>query len=616
MEKSKMIINFAEDLNDMNDRRNVRNYYTDQAVKIHEDVYNRVVILLTMCVNKEMAIAFSEDDTVSVEEYPSRLKEIYSKVLEIFKSINSNIITILKISEDEKDSFLEYLNIMVECLLSGIKYIEKKEGATWNSCDEQNEWNTRYRREERIRDYMKRLISEKGKFTKFTIEKHIEIPYMYVLAWDLPKLFRRFTDQAITKDDTSYFGNLRKNTSIALKYISDDLLDILLHGEQTDRERFEESGPDEIIKFYKRVSYETLLPTITYGERIDYDHDLYDSKARIEARKNHRLPLVKKEVLRKIPLLPMEADKNIFNPIKSMDMMVGLMQEENKTKDYLESDIVYLKNCIVEICEKIIDWIWEGNTGFIRIDDDEAERYLRAVIKAVKNVPRKNSLENREDHIKKIINVLAKEWDEKQLMDIKVVDKNTETYVEYAYFSVLKLTRNWNEHNLLNQTGISFAVFIFMISIRYLLNINKLDIERHREYLFNEAKLFKFLGEEKINYENIDINELSREYKEMHNMVNNSAFVNGDKSWAKNFPKEGVVDPHQVLNVAGYKYSQINDKMSENEIFLTFWLSLHFGKAQNSAQTIGHTKDLNLIELLEYTYKYQKKSFLIAGLYK
>lgn len=614
MDNSRMVMNFAESLNDINNKQDIRIYYADQAAMIKEDIYNMVVILLTMCVNSEMTVAFREDDHISVEEYPGWLNEIYAEILEIYNNLNLNIIAVLEISEEEKETFLEYLNNMVVCLLSGIKYIEKREGDSWHLCDAHNEWNTRYRREERIRDYMKSLISKEGKFTKFTIKKHIEIPYMYVLAWDLPNLFRMFNEsdgRQISKDDTSYLSNLRRNTSIALRHISDNLLDILVHGGQTDRDRYEDSAANEAFLTAELVSYKNLLPTIAFEDEVDYGNDLHDSGAWLKARKNHKLPLIKKEVLRRKPLIPMESDRKIYEPVKSMEMMIGLMQEENKTKDYLESDIVFLKDYIVEICEKILDWLWKDNTEFTRIEKDKAEQYLISVIKAAGNVPRENSIENRDDHIRKLLHILAIEWDREQLDYVKVDDNDPESYVTYAYFSVLKLTRNWNEHKRFNDVSLSFVVFVFMISIRYLVDINKLDVERHREYLFLEAKLFQFFGEEKIDYENFDIKKLSDEYEAMYNFVNDFAFENGNKKWAPYFPDKGVEDPHQVLNTAGYTDSQIKDKMSENEIYLSFWLSIHFGKKENSTQKMEHTKDLNLIELLEHTFQYQKKSFLL-----
>lgn len=126
MSNSRMIMNFAEDLNDISSRAAIHTYYTDQTAAIHEDIFNHVVILLTMCINKEMKIALSEDDAVSVEEYPGRLQEIYSETLKKYNHMNANIMSVLEISEQDKKSFQEYLNYMVQCLLSGIQYIEKK----------------------------------------------------------------------------------------------------------------------------------------------------------------------------------------------------------------------------------------------------------------------------------------------------------------------------------------------------------------------------------------------------------------------------------------------------------------------------------------------------------
>ena len=102
---------------------------------------------------------------------------------------------------------------------------------------------------------MKGLISNNGKFTKFTLKNKIEIPYMYVLAWDLTPLFKKFFDtyEPYGDNDQSYYGNLCRNTSIELRYISDNLLDILIYGQQTDKERFSETSPDKLLKIYKML---------------------------------------------------------------------------------------------------------------------------------------------------------------------------------------------------------------------------------------------------------------------------------------------------------------------------------------------------------------------------
>ena len=132
MDYSKIVMNLAEDLNDINNRQDIHVYYVDQAAMIKEDVYNIVVILLTMCMNREMTIVFSGDEHISVEEYPCWLNEFYAEILELYNYLNSNIVDVLGISEEEKKTFLEYLNNMVTCILSGIKYIEKRESDSWH----------------------------------------------------------------------------------------------------------------------------------------------------------------------------------------------------------------------------------------------------------------------------------------------------------------------------------------------------------------------------------------------------------------------------------------------------------------------------------------------------
>lgn len=610
---ARKIMNYAEYLNKVRDIRDVRKYYLDQSALLKDDVHNLTVTLLCMCVNKELSVMLSEDRETHVEEFPKKLKSVCDEISDAYLSCNEIVCRNLQIAQEDRADTLEYLNNMTGVLLSGVKYMEKKADSPWRQGDEYNEWNTRYRREERVRDNMKNLISVE-QYAKFTITHKIEIPYMYTLAWDLPTLFRTFDEKISTGEDKrSYIGNLRKNTSIALRYISENMLAILLHGSQIDPERFEEDDADAIIKVRKYVDYRKLLPTIKICQKVDYYHDLCDNAAWAKARKTHVMPLVKKEVLGRVPLLPMESGRDNYDPEKSITMMVNLLKEENETKDYLESDLVYFRDTVVEICDKILHWVWEEGFSAFRIKKEEAEEYLISIIKAANNVPRTNTKANREDHIKKIIGVVAKKWDERILKDVIIDETCGSTYTEYAYFSVLKLTRNWNEHGLLKASGITFAAFIFMISIRYILETDKLDIESHREFLYKESRLFKFFKKEKIDYEKLDVaKETEAEYLKMYRAVEREAFLDDKRAWAKKFPKdEEKRDPHQVLNTAGYKESLIKDKMSEYEIYLTFWLSIHLGKAENSFHKVAYSRDPNLIELLENTYNYQRLSFLL-----
>lgn len=612
MNDSRIVMNFAEDLNELNDALEISEYYRSQSYIIKQDIYNKIVILLTMCINKELKIILDKDNETSVEEYPYKINKIISGIIKKYKTINLEIVSNLNISENQQKDFLKYLDHMVGCLLSGVKYIEKKEGTPWNISDEQNEWNTRFRREERIRDRMKQLISEGSRFTKFTIKNRIEIPYMYVLAWDLPKLVRDFHKNYDSNsiDNMSYIANLRKNTSIELNFISDNLLYILLHDIQVDNEKFELSNSH--IKIYKHVSYKDLLPTIAVVEKVDYNHDLNETGDRLKAQTNHVLPPIKKEVLRKIPLLPMEIEKSNYTAIQTIDMMVALMQEENKTKEYLKSDILYLKDCIIKICQMALDWIWDKNIDCMRLEESKVEDYLVKIINGAKNLPRTNSNDDRDDHIEKICRILAAPWDTIPCIDVK--DEISETYIEYAYFSVLKFSRNWISHELIKKPSISFVVFLFIISLRFIFDLKKIDIELQRKYMAEEIKLFKFFEDERIEYKEFKIEEIDSEYMLLYHNVKDKAFSNNVKSVTKILKcADKDKDPHHLLKLAGGKNSLIKNQISENEIFLSFWLSLHFGKSENKTQKLDYIDDPNLILLLERTFICQQRSFLLNG---
>lgn len=151
-----------------------------------------------------------------------------------------------------------------------------------------------------------------------------------------------------------------------------------------------------------------------------------------------------------------------------------------------------------------------------------------------------------------------------------------------------------------------------------LLVIDELDIVENRDYMLMESKLFKFFTSKKISYKEVpDIeNILNQEYVQMYNFVLKNAFEREDISpmWARDFPcKQEIKDPHHVLSTAGFTRSRIKNQMSENEIFLTFWLTLHFGSknVQKFNNKVKEIDDLNIKELLEYTFDYQKKSVLL-----
>lgn len=125
MDSSRLILNCAEYLNDVENIDEVGQFYLTQALSLDDDIYNLTVTILGMCVNKELSITLSNTENVSVETFPDKLKQIHQDTLSKYTKYNENLVSNITYEKDNQ-KFLEYLNNMVSVLLSGVKYIEKK----------------------------------------------------------------------------------------------------------------------------------------------------------------------------------------------------------------------------------------------------------------------------------------------------------------------------------------------------------------------------------------------------------------------------------------------------------------------------------------------------------
>lgn len=335
MYDSKVLLNIADDINNIQDTDEVGKYYISYSKVLKEEQYNLTVMLLGMCVNKELTLLLQRALDVSDAEYPDELKNIYQDVLERYKKYNSLVVSGLEV-RDDNHFFLIYLNDITERLLSGIKYIEKKVDESWNGhVDAVNEWNTRQRREERIRDRMKEVITADTELKKFTEQYGIELPYMYVLAWDLVNLVPIYEErkETVARNETAYYKLLPRNVRACLGVVCDNTLDILLTGIQTDWDKFEDDDPDAVFRSYKQISFRDLLPTIKEDDQMSDSSvsDLADGNSWIQGKKTHTVPYIKKEVLSMKPLIPMKIGRKKIT-IKLISMMVDVLKEEIKTK--------------------------------------------------------------------------------------------------------------------------------------------------------------------------------------------------------------------------------------------------------------------------------------------
>ena len=259
-----IILHFAEEINAINDLAGIERSYLKNSKNLDKDICNMQVTLLTMCVNREIRISLDKNE--DVKKFCSDIKHKYNKV-------NRNIVKDIKSSElskKEKYIFERYLNKIVGCLLSGIKHEEL------NS----------YEREERVRDNMKGLITHNVADIKCTIEQGIEIPYMYILAWDLPNLYidmgKKHFDYSKLKflskekveelNNASYIRKLHSNIIDYYSHISDNMIDILLHNEL--------DADDEKKKF------ENMIDKLPNCEQYAADEESWEKKVNWNKSKN------------------------------------------------------------------------------------------------------------------------------------------------------------------------------------------------------------------------------------------------------------------------------------------------------------------------------------------
>ena len=616
---SRKIIEYASYLNDEVDFNNVGEYYVEQIESIEEDIYNMVIFLLTMCINKELTLRMN-NDTIPVEKYPDELKKIHSIVSEKYRFLNSQVISKLKQNNlADVYIFSDYLDRILNTLLSGIKYIEKNKDEEWNYCDQFNAQNTQYNREERIRDYMEQIVFVDKTFAQFTMKYKIEVPCMYVLAWDLQNLVNNYDKDRSIYGKKSYMAGLRRKISNTLRLVSDNSREILIAGNQVDEEKYEEHNENACIMYMKNICYIDLLPTIVYSENVSKSEidDLQSPGSWAKARKTHIVPLIKKEVLQKKPLVPMEIKKELCESKTSLKLLMDLLVEENQTKDYLKSDITKFSDTVAKICFTLLGWLGREDGYELRLPLEYTKHYLNKIMNAVQYLPRKDTENNYQEFLKNVANEIALAWDSKNLSvhSFSPVNKEWNTYLEYAYASVLKLSRNWNFHKLMSDPSIGFVTFLFMISLRYVFIVeeNKMDDILLSSYRGMEAELFNFLSKEKVPYNKSILEELKKKYEKIYNCI---LEYSGDNKKPPAYIPDKVsdIDSHKVLSVAGHKKSKINNFVSENDIFFTFWITVHFGSelTKDSLDNIRDLEDPNIKYILERTYKYINKSQFLS----
>ncbi len=604
-----IILHFAEEINAINDLAGIERSYLKNSKNLDKDICNMQVTLLTMCVNREIRISLDKNE--DVKKFCPDIKHKYNKV-------NRNIVKDIKspeLSKKEKFIFEKYLNKIVGCLLSGIKHEEL------NS----------YEREERVRDNMKGLITHNVADIECTTKHGIEIPYMYILAWDLSNLYvdmgNKHLDYSKLKfiskekaeelNSTSYIRNLHSNIIDYFSHISDNMIDILLHNESyadDEKKQFdnmidkvpncEQYAADEeswekkvnynkkkgiLIKplvFMKKISFEGLLPTIKYV-------DEKNGKEQINYKDNNGNFDSKRETLDQIPIMP-KYIKNNFEVDKAMDMMVRLVRKESEVKEYdLSQEIKELSDCIINVCRFLLDTIRHNKYNKPLIfNENVIINYLEIIQGKANCLPRDDSEEKKQNYINGLIDCISKLWTsdnvtEERLKKIQYDDNGNIKYEHIACTYALKNCRNWIAHFKITQNyDIKFVVFLFAISVKVLFEDNIVG-KTYSTYESNMWSLFEIFPIDMNKYEEINREAIINAYKKLCITAKNNGFKNKDSSNA-------YIEPQKLFVYLGGKKSKYI--LTQGDVGAAFWLSLHMRSCTEAEKIVFKNipqKDIN-----------------------
>ena len=612
-----IILHFAEEINAINDLAGIERSYLKNSKNLDKDICNMQVTLLTMCVNREIRICM--DGNKNIKKFCLDIKYKYNE-------FNRNIVKNIKSSElskKEKFIFERYLNKIVGCLLSGIMHEELKS----------------YEREERVRDNMKGLITHNVADVECTTKHGIEIPYMYILAWDLPNLYidmgKKHFDYSKLKflskekveelNNASYIRKLHSNIIDYYSHISDNMIDILLHNEldaDDEKKKFEnmidklpnceqyaadeESWEKKVnwnkskniqIKpfvFMKKILFEGLLPTIKFV-------DENDGKEQINYKDNNENFDSKRETLDRIPLLPKYINKNDFEVDKAMDMMVRLVRKENEIKEYdLSQEITNLSDRIIAVCRYIIDYIrHDKDNKLLVMDKDLVVNYLEIIQVKANCLPRDDNEDKRQNYINVLVDSICNFWTYetfgKYNLEKNVIDKNKNIidYERYACFSALKNARNWIAHPQNNQNfDINFLVFIFAVSVRFLLK-QRLVEDFYFGYGEKMSKLFEIVPTDVKEYEELDEKTIIAAYKKLYMAVKMNCFEHDKNYFDTQLSKGGYKDfsfdyikPHDLFAYLGNNKSKYAGKLSQGDVGASFWLALHMRSCSEAEKKV------------------------------
>lgn len=286
-----------------------------------------------------------------------------------------------------------------------------------------------------------------------------------------------------------------------------------------------------------------------------------------------------------------------------------------KWKKIRADEFMILKRELIDICSYLKNEIHGNTIKFLaqqhNYNDPDSEltettigQYLEDIIQKATDVPVVRTRENIERFNRELVSIIVSIWESINIPVTKL--KNEDEYIWFACFSALKLSRNWMSHQRIHGIDTQFAAFLFIVSIRGIFDFDNMCDNVRDEIVKHENNLQSIMLGNDISYDGLDINAvLEEKYKKLFDDVKDAIPEGYDSSGkGKMRLPDKAYNPYGLCSALGHIDSLKREKVSVNDIYRAFWLTIHYGNENTSA--ICHIKAENnsIRLLLEKIYGY------------
>ncbi|RKD25199.1 hypothetical protein SAMN02745883_01750 [Caminicella sporogenes DSM 14501] len=504
------------------------------TIKSSELDYNKITTLFAMYCNKCIGIFLENlEKDIKDEVVPSIIEKIGEDVYSLCNKTIEKVKEIFILKEDG-DQVIKYLRKLIKYIIKSFSYND----GYWE-------------REEYIYDCMHLLAKD-----EFTKKYNLEIPYLYILMWSAISLFSRRKGHDGLKYD-------KENVSYCLRRLGNVMIQILLGESVCDGNIYiPKIEGKEYLDERIEVKFDGLLPYIKNVENRTKEYKSFKDK------------IISKEVLLRIPMIPIEVTEGTAEEIK---IFLDLVKERNlllETNEKLKQAKGDLKKAYLNL-----EALNKKNTAMVRRYSHVWTNILYPDV--VLNVAKKllNSSEYKEDAKKLLFAYNNENMMKQQIKMLELRHSNDSVELKTRFRkSIAKQNDLSNEivclDHLINYALERVLFRIFMESSERAMRIRnefklvgldmeKLRVDFEKSIIVNEASCFEW-----INKNMMEICKLQNESWEMLRIKKNS--------YASDFLIEVFIEIFINLLTYGSKKSNFKSTLEFDEVrvFNTDYLRL------------------------------------------